>query len=174
MRAVLPLAGWSSHIFAKASSNAKSLRTSGHEERAAPPKCAKGSPECSSTTSNRSLASRENSPRQRTREHKSMKSCGNLFLSFLRDFAIGGRSGRTDRDDRPVPRCGSGRWHRAPCDEAMQDATAAVPRICCPFDGRCRPPRGWVGSSCSESSCDAGVHRIELAAKVTLRQLTKG
>src|SRR5260370_21736289 len=58
-----------------------------------------------------------------------------------------GRSGRSDRDDRPVPRCGSGRWHRAPCDEAMQDATAAVPRICCPFDGRCRPPRGWVGSS---------------------------
>src|SRR6266851_7727826 len=58
-----------------------------------------------------------------------------------------GRSGRTDRDDRPVPRCGSGRWHRAPCDEAMQDATAAVPRICGPFDGRSRPPRGWVGSS---------------------------
>src|SRR3981189_1783357 len=58
-----------------------------------------------------------------------------------------GRSGRTDRDDRPVPRCGIGRWHRAPCDEAMQDATAAVPKIYCPFDGRCRPPRGWVGSS---------------------------
>src|ERR1035437_2881962 len=29
----------------------------------------------------------------------------------------------------------------------MQDATAAVPRNCCPFDGRCRPPRGWAGSS---------------------------
>src|ERR1039458_3650030 len=59
----------------------------------------------------------------------------------------GGRSGRTDRDDRPVLRCGSGRWHRAPCDAAMQDATAAVPRNCCPLDGRCRPPRGWAGSS---------------------------
>ena len=59
----------------------------------------------------------------------------------------GVRSRRTDRDGRPVPRCGSGRWHRAPCDAAMQDATAAVPRNCCPFDGRCRPPRGWAGSS---------------------------
>src|ERR1035437_825843 len=59
----------------------------------------------------------------------------------------GGRSGRTDRDDRPMPRCGSGRWHRTPCDAAMQDATAAVPKSCCPLRGRCRPPRGWAGSS---------------------------
>src|SRR5271169_138316 len=58
-----------------------------------------------------------------------------------------GRSERIDHDDRPVPRCGSGRWHRAPCDAAMQDATAAVPKSCCPFDGRCRPPQGWAGSS---------------------------
>src|SRR6202011_6415693 len=58
-----------------------------------------------------------------------------------------GRSGRTDRDDRPVRRCGSGRWHRAPCDAAMQDATAAVAKSCCPLPGRCRPPRGWAGSS---------------------------
>ncbi len=28
------------------------------------------------------------------------------------------RSGRTDRDDRPEPPCGSGRWRRAPCDAA--------------------------------------------------------
>src|SRR5450631_1599980 len=33
----------------------------------------------------------------------------------------------------------------------MQDATAAVPRNCCPFDGRCRPPRGWAGSSLHQS-----------------------
>src|SRR5271166_3689348 len=58
-----------------------------------------------------------------------------------------GRSEGTDHDDRPVPRYGSGRWHRAPCDAAMQDATAAVPKSCCPFDGRCRPPQGWAGSS---------------------------
>src|ERR1019366_2776900 len=58
-----------------------------------------------------------------------------------------GRSGRTDPDDRPAPRCGNGRWHRAPCDAAMQDATSAVPKSCCPLRGRCRPPRGWAGSS---------------------------
>src|ERR1019366_8563051 len=58
-----------------------------------------------------------------------------------------GRSGRTDQDDRPVPRYGSGRWHRAPCDAPMQSVTYASPRICCPPRGRCRPPRGWAGSS---------------------------
>src|ERR1035437_9197837 len=58
-----------------------------------------------------------------------------------------GRSGRTDHDGRPVPRCGNGRWHRAPCDVAMQDATAAVPRNCCPLNGRYRPPPRWAGSS---------------------------
>jgi hypothetical protein len=58
-----------------------------------------------------------------------------------------GRSERTDRDDRLVPRSGSGRWHQAPCYVAMLDATAAVPRTCCPLRERCRPPRGWAGPS---------------------------
>jgi len=43
----------------------------------------------------------------------------------------------------------------APCDAAMQGATAAVPRNCCPFGGRRRPPRGWAGSSLHPSP---GVH----------------
>src|SRR5664280_1294261 len=57
------------------------------------------------------------------------------------------RSGCTYQDDRPVPRCGTGRWHRAPCDAPMQGVTCALPKICCPLRGRCRPPRGWAGSS---------------------------
>src|ERR1019366_807682 len=58
-----------------------------------------------------------------------------------------GRSWRTYQDDRLVPRCGTGQWHRAPCNATMQSATCASPRICCPLRGRCRPPRGWAGSS---------------------------
>src|ERR1035441_4592030 len=57
------------------------------------------------------------------------------------------RSERTYPDDRPAPRCGTEQSHRAPCDAPMQSATCAFPKICCPLRGRCRPPRGWAGSS---------------------------
>src|SRR5580704_3581432 len=57
------------------------------------------------------------------------------------------RNGCTCHDDRPVPQNGIGRWRRAPYDAPMQDVTGASPRIWCPLRGRCRPPRGWAGSS---------------------------
>src|SRR5450631_1768765 len=70
-----------------------------------------------------------------------------------------GHSGRTDRDVRPVPWCGNERWHRAPCDAAMQGAIRTSPRSCCPLRGRCRPPRGWAGSSLPEPPVSVALGR---------------
>lgn len=58
-----------------------------------------------------------------------------------------GRSQRTYQDDLPVPRCGTAREHRAPCDAPTQSARCASRRIGCRLRGRCRQPRGWAGSS---------------------------
>src|SRR5665213_1847732 len=56
-----------------------------------------------------------------------------------------------------MPQCGNGRWHRAPCDAAMQGAIRTSPKTCCPLRGRCRPPRGWAGSSLPEPPVSAAL-----------------
>src|ERR1035438_10153570 len=56
-----------------------------------------------------------------------------------------------------MPQCGNGRWHRAPCDAAMPGAIRTSPKTCCPLRGRCRPPRGWAGSSLPEPPVSAAL-----------------
>ena len=61
----------------------------------------------------------------------------------------------TDRDDRPEPACGSGRWRRAPCDAAMQNVICAVPNKLLP-DARMMSATSRVGrfiASCASLLC---------------------